>query len=272
MQPHDELAALFSRNLSLEPVQQLAQVQVANQEPKIVYISAHYNHSAHVRPQDPQPPQPAPRGASEPPALSEVEAVLKKHHVNTAGLSRAQLQLFKSVDDPQRYRLIDLWRNCPPTNRNDNPTLEWSMTSVNQEEILAKSRWEQQQLQQQQQQAAGGQEVVMSLDGTPLTPIQAGDGRWIVADSHHEMEPYMASGYEDMARREYEESARRAFAESVERIKDACRPLVIATGGPTFNPAHSDPVYANSGVDWRQQQMENQYGRLMAYRDDEEML
>ena len=271
MQSHDELAALFSRNLSLEPVQQLAQVQVANQEPKIVYISAHYNHSAHVRPQDTQPSQPTPRGTSEPPALSEVEAVLRKHNVNTEVLSRAQLQLFKSVDDPQRYRLIDLWRNYPPTNPNDNPTLNWSMTSVSQEEIMAKSRWEQQQQQQQQQQSVE-QEVVMSLDGTPLTPIQAGDGRWIAAHSVHDMEPYMATGYEEMARREYEESARRAFAESVERTKDASRPLAIATGGPTFNPAHSDPVYANSGVDYKQQQMENQYGRLMAYRDDEEML
>ncbi|KAK3354370.1 hypothetical protein B0H65DRAFT_535262 [Neurospora tetraspora] len=269
MQSHDELAALFSR-WSLEPVQQLAQVQVPNQEPKIVYVSAHYNHSAHTRPQDTQPSQPAPRGTSEPPALSEVEAVLRKHHVNTAGLSRGQLQLFKSVDDPQRYRLIDLWRNCPPTNRSDNPTLDWSMTSVNQEEILAKNRWEQQ---QQQQQQSVEQEVVMSLDGTPLTPIQAGDGRWIAADSHHDMEPYMALGYEEMARREYEESARRAFSESVERTKDACHPLAIATGGPIFNPAHSDPVYASSGVDWRQQEaMANQYGRLMAYRDDEEML
>ncbi|KAK3951218.1 hypothetical protein QBC32DRAFT_168194 [Pseudoneurospora amorphoporcata] len=265
MQSHDELAELFSRNFSLEPVQQLAQVQIPNQEPKIVYISAHYNHSTHVRTQDTQPSQPAPRGTSEPPALSEVEAVLRKHHVNTAGLSRAQLQLFKSVDDPQRYRLIDLWRNCPPTNRSDNPTMDWSMTSVNQEEILAKNRWEQ----QQQQQQAAEQEVVMSLDGTPLTPIQAGDGRWIAADSVHDMEPYMVSGYEEMARREYEESARRAFAESVERTKT----LAIATAGPTFNPAHSDPVYANSGVDWRQQDaMANQYGRLMAYRDDEEML
>lgn len=267
MQSHDELADLFSRNFSLEPVQQLTQVQVPNQEPKIVYISAHYNHSAHVRTQDTQPSQPAPRGTSEPPALSEVEAVLRKHQVNTAGLSRAQLQLFKSVDDLQRYRLIDLWRNCPPTNRSDNPTMGWSITSVNQEEILAKNRWEQQ---QQQQQQVAEQEVTMSLDGTPLTPVQAGDGRWIAADSVHDMEPYMASGYEEMARREYEESARRAFAESVERTKT----LTIATGGPTFNPAHSDPVYANSGVDWRQQQsaMENQYGRLMAYRDDEEML
>ncbi|EAA35850.1 hypothetical protein GE21DRAFT_658 [Neurospora crassa] len=268
MHSQDELSALFSRNLSLEPVQQLAQVQVLNQEPKIVYISAHYNHSAHVRTQDTPPAQPAPRRTSEPPALSEVEAVLTKHHVNTACLSRAQLQLFKSVDDPQRYRLIDLWRNCPPTSRSDNPTLDWSMTSVSQEEILAKNRWE-----QQQQQQAAEQEVTMSLDGTPLTPIQAGDGRWIAADSHHEMEPYMASGYEDMARREYEDSARRAFAESVERTKDACRPLAIATGGPTFNPAHSDPVYANAGVDWRQQvAMANQYGLFMAYRDDQEML
>ncbi|KAK4132095.1 hypothetical protein BT67DRAFT_134916 [Trichocladium antarcticum] len=218
MQPQEELAALFSRNLTFnpippsipEPAPAPAPVQAPQEENKIVYISQHYNHSAHIVRPETQPP----RSASEPPQSEHaiVERVLKEHSVDPSGLSSAQLQLFKTVDSPEKLRLIELWRVCPPTNSNDNPTLAWGMTTVDQEEALARMRYEQQQQQaqqqaqqqqqQQQQQQYHEQETVMSLDGTPLTPIQAGDGRWIgMAEMHHDMEPYMAQGYEEMARR-----------------------------------------------------------------------
>lgn len=307
MQPQEELVALFSRNLTLDPVFQPAPVPVpapahapAVQEPqeerKIVYISQHYNHSAHVAKQDAQPPRPA----SEPPQSEHaaVEQVLREHNVDTSGLSSAQLQLFKTVDTPQKFHLIELWRACPPTNSNDNPTLTWSQTTVEQEEALARLRFEQQQQQlidQQLQQEFGMMqdeppaapapepEAVMSLDGTPLTPIQAGDGRWMVASAaaYHYMEPYMASGYEEMARREYEDSVRRAYAEAVAppakvtSLLAAAAPASTAGGMPTFNPSHADPVYktTNVGAGWgREDAMADQYGRLMAMREDEEML
>jgi len=203
----EELAALFARNLTFtqpvplpipEPVQ--VPVEAPKEEAKIVYISAHYNHSAHVARHDAEPPV---RPASEPPQPehSAVERVLRDHGVDPSCLSSAQLQLFKTVDDPQRIRLMELWRQCPPTNSLDNPTLAWSMTSVSQEEMLAKMRYDQRQ--------RAEQETIMSLDGTPLTPIQGGDGRWGSATSCYRfvpvpcgyMEPYMATGYEEMARR-----------------------------------------------------------------------
>ncbi|KAK3694363.1 hypothetical protein B0T22DRAFT_496792 [Podospora appendiculata] len=280
MQAHDELSALFSRNLTLDPLPPPLQPQPApaQQEHNIVYISQHYTHSAHVaRQQDIQPPQQPPRPASEPSQLqhSAVESVLKSHGVETSGLSSAQLQLFKTVDDPQRLKLIELWRASPPTNSTDNPTLEWSMTTVGQEEILAKLRYEQRQQAEQQKQQQQHTHL-LSLDGTPLTPIQGGDGRWMAAYSHGYMEPYMASGYEEMARREYEESQRRAFAEAMQQPKELDQ-LGTATGGMTFNPSHADPVYNNS-ASWAQQQqqqqmMADQYGRMMVSRNnDEEML
>jgi len=263
MQDQEELARLFANNMTLEQVQQqvvpFQQPQQPQQEQKIVYASTHYTHSAHVAPK----------------RDVEAENVLKNHGVSTEGLSTAQLTLFRTVDDPEKLRLIELWRTCPPKNDvNDNPTLGWSMTSVNQEEAMARARLDQQ-MQQQIQEAAEAaeaqeQEVVMSLDGTPLTPIQGGDGRWIDDRSQHYMEPYMASGYEEMARREYEESARKAYAESMERPKDIYSHFGIAVGGPTYNPQHSDPVYAASsggGIDWRQEAMADQYGRMMAMRN-----
>ncbi|KAK3393466.1 hypothetical protein B0H63DRAFT_458281 [Podospora didyma] len=311
VQGQDELATLFSQNLTLEPRREPAPapapvqvpVQVPAQEEKIVYISQHYTHSAHIARHDVHVPQQQhllqllpPRSVSEPPPQLEnsaVETVLRKYGVSTSGLSSAQLQLFKTVDDPQRLKLIELWRACPPTNSNDNPTLLWSMTTVDQEEILAKMRYEQKQRATEQQTTA-----IMSLDGTPLTPIQGGDGRWLAATSHSYMEPYMASGYEDMARREYEESARRALvAEAMmeQQPKDVFssqfgpgQAPVSVTAGPTFNPRHADPVYnTGAAVDWRQEElrqqeamrqqehMANQYGRLVSgFRQDadEEML
>lgn len=303
MQPQEELVALFSRNFTLDPIPQTkpapapepapAPAQEPGEEQKIVYISQHYNHSAHVAKPDAQPPRPA----SEPPQseYAVVEQVLREHSVDPSHLSSAQLQLFKAVDTPEKLRLIDLWRACPPTNSNDNPTLTWTMTTVEQEEALARLRFEQQQQQlidqQLQQEFSMMQEdepepeTVMSLDGTPLTPIQAGDGRWIstTSASYHYMEPYMASGYEEMARREYEASVRMAYAEAVappsKETNSLLAAAVPASGGamPTFNPSHADPVYkttnVGAGMDWASRvAMEDQYGRLMAMREDEEML
>lgn len=259
MQAHEDLAALFSKNLTLDPA------PPPQEEPKIVYISQHYNHSAHLARPQTEEPQPSPRPSSEPPQPEHaaVETVLRSNGVDPSCLSMPQLQLFRAVEEPQQLRLIELWSICPPTNSNDNPTLAWSFTTVEQEEALAKMRYD-----QQKQQA----DQVMSLDGTPLTPIQAGDGRWIsTVQTQHYMEPYMASGYEDMARREYEESARRAHAEAMERPKDVYQPFGTAVGGTTYNRA-TDPVYQSTTAttDWSQQtHMENQYGRMMQLRDEE---
>ncbi|KAK4149904.1 hypothetical protein C8A00DRAFT_18476 [Chaetomidium leptoderma] len=305
MQSQEELVALFSRNLTLDPMSHPAPVpapapapvQEPEEEHKIVYISQHYNHSAHVVKQDAQPPRPAsePRQSE----LAVVERVLREHSVDPSCLSSAQLQLFRTVDDPEKLRLIELWRACPPTANNNNSTLTWSMTTVDQEEALARLRYEQQQLEQQlidqqlqqefgmmQDESEPEPEAVMSLDGTPLTPVQGGDGRWMSASaSYHYMEPYMASGYEEMARREYEDSVRRAYAEAVapppKETNHTYAAVAPANAGgmPTFNSSHADPVYktTNMGLGgaagWgKEAAMADQYGRIMAMREDEEML
>ncbi|KAJ9142179.1 hypothetical protein NKR23_g7403 [Pleurostoma richardsiae] len=270
MQVQEDLAALFSRNLTLNQVPP----PPPPEDNKIVYISQHYTHSAHLakQQQEQQERQRQERPSSEPPVPDHqaVQSMLRQHGVDTSALSASQIQLFKSADDSQKFRLIQLWTICPPTTSVDNPTLAWTVTSVEKEEILARMRLErkaQEELQQhiQLQQAQG---PVMSLDGTP---VQAGDGRWIHAQ--HYMEPYMASGYEQLARRDYEESARRGDAVAVVTsaappAKDVYSHFGTSVGGPTYKPA-TDPVY-----DWtsRQQAMENQYGAFQRSREDEEML
>lgn len=276
MQVQEELASLFTRNLTLDPSQQLPP-----EEPKIVYISQHYNHSAHLAKQQqdqqqaeaqsqsqnqPEPQQPQ-RPASEPPQSEnpDLENILRTYGVDTSALSPSQIQLFKAADDSQKMRLIQLWSICPPTNSIDNPTLAWSSTTLEQEETLAKIRMERKVQEHETPK-------VMSLDGTMLTPIQAGDGRWMQPQNY--MEPYMASGYEEMARREYEASASRGgdYDMSMEpRSKDVYSHFGTSVGGPTYSPA-TDPVYktTNTGLDWqRQAAMENQYGAYHQWRDEE---
>lgn len=251
MQVQDDLAALFSRNLTLDPVQVQAPVPAPpkEEEAQITYsISQHYHHSSHIarqaQQQDQQQPPPQ-RPASEPPhpEYQATESILIAHGVDASALSAAQLELFKTADDPQKLRLIELWRICPPTSSNDNPTLAWSSTTVDQEELLARMRFERR-LQEEQQ------STTMSLDGTPVpTPAaQADNGRWVLPQGY--MEPYMSSGYEELARREY----------------------LASMDINSYKPA-TDPVYKAVGGDWTQQgkmaAMENQYGALMAMRESE---
>lgn len=260
MAVQDDLASLFSKNLTLNS----KPPPTPPQEDKIVYISQHYNHSAHITAQQQpqvQQDEPMQRPSSEPPRsdLQDLEMLLRNHGVDTSALSLPQVELFRNAADAQKARLIQLWTICPPSNPADNPSLTWSNTTVEQEELLAQRRFEQQ---QQQQQAHPDQETVMSLDGTDTgttfgsspASMQSGDGRW-VGQAQHYMEPYMQSGYEQLAKKEYDASAGRGISE-----------YKIAT----------DPVYQSTGgvLDYeRQQWMENQYGSVVGgWGDDEEML
>ncbi|KAK4465555.1 hypothetical protein QBC42DRAFT_7594 [Cladorrhinum samala] len=233
MHTSEELANLFARQFTLDQVAQPAPapapVPVPAQEPvqapKIVYISQHYNHSAHLARQNAQEQQQQQqqqqqsqliqRPASEPPQSENalVERVLREHSVDPSGLSHAQIQLFKTVEDPQKLRLIEMWRACPPTNINDNPTLGWAITTVEQEQTLARIRWEQKQQQMQTQ------EVPMSLDGTPLTPTQPSESRWLETYGSC-TEPYMIDGYlnyEERARRNVYQPAAAGFCSAFRR-------------------------------------------------------
>ncbi|KAI0007459.1 hypothetical protein F4779DRAFT_629112 [Xylariaceae sp. FL0662B] len=256
MQANDELAALFSRTLTFQPQpvhppQEPPTPQEPEPEPEpepIKYsISQHYTHSAHIARQAEPPAEPQ-RPSSEPTQAS-AGSILRQHGIDDTALSAAQIELFKTADDAQKLRLIELWRICPPVHVPDNSTFAWSRTTVEQEELLAQLRYEQRLAEDEQKNS------VMSLDGTPLTPVQTGDGHW-VATSY--MEPYMMSGYEALARREYEESAKRQYEESMSRPKDVYNHFGNAVGDQTYRPA-TDPVYKD---DWMRQQqaMENQYG------------
>ncbi|RTE73769.1 hypothetical protein BHE90_011815, partial [Fusarium euwallaceae] len=248
----DDLAALFSRNLTFnpEPVPAPAPIpQEHHLEPAkpIVYSSVHYTHSAHIaRPQ--VAPQEQPRPASEPPQTEgpSVDTILQYHGVNPKTLTPSQIQLFKVADPPQQERLIELWNICPPNNGGDIPALAWSSTSVEHEEQLARLRYDN--LTRQNQ-------PVMSLDGTP---VQAGDGRW-VQNTVEEGEPYMVSGYEELMRRERE---RQDMLSQPRSTYETCN--------PSYTHA-TDPVYMGPEFARQQQMMEmaTQYGAYQGFRAQE---
>jgi len=284
MATQDDLAALFQRNFTLQqPPPQEAPKLV--EEPIIYSISQHYHHSAHVVPQAPTRP------ASEPPQTDQLttEIILGRHGVDVNSLSPSQLDLFKTADASQQMRLIELWRICPPDYGGHALAQDLnSSTSFQQEEAMAKLRYERQMLEERMSRFGGdgsmdSDTMSDSSNNGPLTPIQGGDGRWQMQAA----EPYMQSGYESLAQREYENSA---------RSKDVYSHFGTAVGGPTYSRA-TDPVYnnndkyANVGGDWdallqqRQQAMENQYGAfaqqfqhntggvtVAGQQEDEEML
>ncbi|KAF3762623.1 hypothetical protein M406DRAFT_280772 [Cryphonectria parasitica EP155] len=282
MAVQDDLATLFARNMSLAAAAAATAAPPPQSQPpsapehtdpnRIVYISQHYTHSAHIAPTpaavDDDEPMVQQRSASEPAAgPADLELLLRSAGVDTAALTLPQVELFRHADDAQRTRLVQLWTICPPTISSNSINnhlglVSWGgATSLEQEEALARRRYDEAtQSQHPVVPPVAAPEVVMSLDGTevvdaglsnsPSSSVQSSDSRWHpVAHAHGYMEPYMQSGYEELARREYDPAARK--------------------------PA-LDPVYRASGgmLDWeRQQWMENQYGSFVGgWRDDEEML
>ncbi|RFU31341.1 hypothetical protein B7463_g4990, partial [Scytalidium lignicola] len=262
MAMQEDLATLFSRNLSLHNPPQVAPVeQVADTSSQMTYpISQHYHHSAHIAKQ-------ASRSTSEPPQTDQLttEIILSRHGVDAATLFPSQIELFRSAEPGQQMRLIELWRISPPNYGGHALAQDlgsWPATSLVHEEEMAKLRYERQILQERMAQTGSHQNPLDSSDDAmsdestngPLTPIQGGDGRWNAADA----EPYMCSGYELLARREYELSALPA--------RDIYSHFGTSVGGPSYKTA-TDPVYKeHTTTDWQnrmlqqQEAMENQYG------------
>ena len=120
---------------------------------------------------------------------------------------------------------------------------------MEQEEQLARIRYERQNQNQNQ---------VMSLDGTA---VQSGDGKWIQSDET-DSEPYMASGYEELMRRDYERQQ-----EQARNAHTSCGTSITA---PSYTHA-TDPIYMGPDFVRQQQQLDmaNQYGAFQHFRANE---
>ncbi|UKZ85698.1 uncharacterized protein TrAFT101_001547 [Trichoderma asperellum] len=251
MQIHDDLAALFSRNMTFNPEavpKEMPQEEAVPAQQIVYSVSQHYNHSAHIAKPQFQHPD-SQRHSSEPPQTDVVssETILRNHGVDPSTLTPSQLQLFRIADITQKRRLVELWSICPPTSSGDIPALAWSSTTMDQEEHLAQLRYEKQQQPNN----------VMSLDGTT---VQNSNSTW-VHQASQESEPYMLSGYEEIMRRERERE------EAASRPRDAYSHFGTSIGGPSYVPS-TDPVYL--GADYARHQLQlamaEQYGSFEQHR------
>ena len=250
MHAYDELAGLLSRNLTFNPeIQQPQPTQeVPTQEvprhmdpiaapsvtqPIVYSISQHYHHSTHIpRPQQEAPEEPQRRSSESAAHGPSSESILRSHGIEPATLTPSQLQLFRIADDPQKLRLIELWNICPPNSGGDIPALAWSSTTIEQEEHLARVRYER--LQQQKNN-------------------QTEDGRW----NPGETEPYMTSGYEEIMRREREREERQAYQATPRSYSQSTDPAYM---GPNY---HLEQQQLH-----QQMSMANQYGAFEQFRGD----
>ncbi|OAA54352.1 hypothetical protein SPI_08971 [Niveomyces insectorum RCEF 264] len=276
VQAHDDLAALFARNLTLNnpaAVSTPAPVAAPTFQPKITYsASQHYHHSAHLvrasgpSEQEQQKTIPAPLTA--PPDMEHpaVEQLLAQNGIDRAKMTSVQFALFKMAPPDRRDHLLHVWRICPPNGPHGGETDPDPVTaaavaaaaagawganncfdveSEMAKEMAAAHRRMQKHLQDDEQR--NRQHEAMSLDGTtvvstapgacpPPREYQAADGCWVQAGANGYMEPYMLSGYEALARREYLASVVPPTADGQTRIKE------VANLG--YSQA-TDPVYAN---------------------------
>ncbi|KAL1914063.1 hypothetical protein Sste5344_000332 [Sporothrix stenoceras] len=310
MQAHDDLAALLARNLTFGPipVEIPAPAPAPVEEPKIVYsISQHYHHSAHtIKPQEPvaveQPSQQELQMQEQQQQQRQTtEQILIQNGIDPTALTPVQFTLFQMSAPDRRDYLLQLWRICPPTRTAADYNAvaagaAWDTMEAEMEKEIASSTLRAQQMQQDQS-FRPSEPAVAPAAAAATTTSQSADGRWLQESSHGYMEPYMASGYEELARREYMSSnsppppsANNDDAASIPRSKyayDSANPFVNHGVQLRFTHA-TDPVYANrltssepsvpapSRASWPQphhasMEMENQYGALMAMRDSCEM-
>lgn len=291
-QQQEELARLFQAHMSLNQqlkpptpppeqeqemclgqplqVQEQAQAQDINRiASPIVYSSTHYTHSAHLA--SPQRPSTAPARTHIDP--SDLQNIFINNSIDPSLLFPSQVDLFHNADDSQRLRLLELWRISLPSNRPGSPLslsgdiqfnvaqqlYDWPPTSLAQEEAMAKLRYEHIMAEKAQSDHILGHEEELATSMSPKSESEAVRETRVVLASNEggeNVEPYMASGYDMLAKREYEASALREGR---------------------YNQA-TDPVYNSPGKSYVE--MENRYGAfahardydVQPVRDDDEMV
>jgi len=281
----DELARLFSANMTLSEQQHVAQQQMQQMQMEqqqqqqdqatvsqpITYISQHYTHTHHVVPIRHIPQEPP-----KPEIEDTVEAMLLRNSIDPSSLFPSQIDLFKNADYDQRLRLLELWRISPPQGRQGAPEgmdynmsrqlYDWPPTSVAQEEAMAKLRYEKMMEERAQKEEISRHEMQLGQSMGESSAALASS-----PDSGN-AEPYMTSGYgmtgyEMMARREYEASVAKAqeSAQAAENLLKESKKYNQATD-PVYNAAENGLWQKNVGS---LMDMENQYGAFAAAREQE---
>lgn len=209
---HDELSQLFARNMNFSqplpqhpatPDKQFFTQQPA--QPQIIYSSQHYTGTYHLVPNEPVVQSRADSPLSMP--VDDFEDTLRRNNVNPASLSPSQIKLFANADYEQRLRLVELWRISPPDNASHDSGA-WSMTTLAEEEEMARLRSERRMNEQAQQNAyAETQEAepyVLSgyANAQRADPVYAASapGSWQPSDYTHTAQNYSHGAYQPAER------------------------------------------------------------------------
>ncbi|GME45225.1 uncharacterized protein LTHEOB_2780 [Neofusicoccum parvum] len=178
-------------------------------------------------------------------------AIFSRHSIDIDDLSPGQLELFTGADADQQLRLLELWRITLRGAAAEDGV--WtSATSLEMEEQLARERWERMQSHHHHrapaQLSTTDMEMMTDDEGTTTassptsvaSPSMRGMASATAATAHQQLaEPYMLSGYEQLAGRDYAEQAAKAQGSAYQ--------------------AATDPVYKAA--------VENQYGAFQAMRE-----
>lgn len=257
----DELAGLFARNMNFSnptppPEQQQRQPfqKLSEPAPQIIYASSHYVPNPQPRHNEPSPePEPVPYQ----PVVhflsdSEIRGILNRNSIDPDTLFLSQVNLFRNAGDDQRLRLLELWRISPPNVGYYDLAQEqasWKETSLNQEEDMARLRYDRLMAERQfgnkiQQREVEDHSMSLEVAQEIERPASAPESRGRSSQGSGAAEPYMTSGYELLAQREYERSTADAASNEA----------------PRYNQA-TDPVYRASGTwDKTVEDMANRYG------------
>lgn len=155
----DDLAHLFARNMALTqqlpqstPDKQFMMQQQQQQpsQPQIIYSSQHYTGTYYLSMTEPTLEETTTRADSpfdNTPPSSDFETTLRQHNIDPSSLTPSQIKLFTNADNNQRLRLLELWQIAPPQNRGHAHSYDavWPLTTLAQEEELARLRYESQQ-------------------------------------------------------------------------------------------------------------------------------
>jgi len=255
----EELVGLFARTMTFSnptppPDEQQMLPKPSQPEPQpqadvSVYASSHYVPNRHMLPvrfhstpqASPEPePVPLPQPVVQTLSDSEIVEILNRNSIDPHSLFPSQVALFRGADNDQRLRLLELWRISPPNLGAYDLAQEqstWLQTTLQQEEQMARIRYERQQAERSFSDKSQDQGLTVMVE--PERPASAPESRGRTSVN---AEPYMTSGYEMLAQREYEQSDA--------ALRESTR----------YNQA-TDPAYRGSGT-WDKSiaEMENRYG------------
>ncbi|MCJ1243842.1 hypothetical protein MMC30_001039 [Trapelia coarctata] len=219
----EELAKMFMQNMTFSNDVKSQEIESPQESAPMIYsITQHYHHSAHLASNDvpsevSQTPSPTPVELGQ----AGIKETLIQHGVDPSKLLPTQLILFHQAAPDQQSRLLQLWSISPPEyvdfGAQDlaDELGAWEKTTVEQEEEMARLRYQRKMAQQESSQ------VNQHMNPETTGPESA---------DHHAVEPYIASGYELLAQRDYNQQSRAGSGVAGNHYSQAIDPAFVSKG------------------------------------------